>query len=174
MSNALVNVESFSKLKSSGIASRASGGSASDPPAWRLARLREAPASVRRVRLAGAAGARLRRGRRGSDHDNCADVFAVLQLARSPLRAPGGSGGRVLHFEQSPLSGSPSCSHSRRGSSRLAAPAAVLLPADDFNVRSQRPPEHKSFYGNFIPNAPRPLAREQRQYKSTITNGRVN
>ncbi|CAH2230696.1 jg12002 [Pararge aegeria aegeria] len=43
-------------------------------------------------------------------------------------------------------------------SSRLAAPTAVLLPADDFNVRSQRP-EHKSFYGNFIPNAPRSPAR---------------
>lgn len=66
---------------------------------------------------------------------------------------------RVLHFEQSPLSLTPSLSHPWLASSRLDAPAAVLLPADDFNVRSQRPPEHKSFYGNFIPNAPRLLAR---------------
>lgn len=78
-------------------------------------------------------------------------VFAVLQLARSAHQ-------RVLHFVQSPLSLVPSRSHSLLASSRLAAPAAVLLPADDFNVRSQRPPEHKSFYGNFIPNAPRSLA----------------
>lgn len=119
-----------------------------DPPLSRLARLREAPASIRRVRSRGRGATQC--GAR--ERDNHADVFAVLQLARSARQ-------RVLHFVPSPLSLSLSLSHSPLASSRLAAPAAVLLPADDFNVRSQRPLEHKSFYGNFIPNAPRSLAR---------------
>lgn len=121
-----------------------------DPPLSRLARLREAPASIRRVRSQGRGGGGAEGGE--GERDNSADVFAVLQLARSARQ-------RVLHFVPSPLSLAPSLSHPLLASSRLAAPAAVLLLADDFNVRSQRPLEHKSFYGNFIPNAPRSLAR---------------
>lgn len=111
----------------------------------------------------------------GVERDNRGDVFAVLQLARSAQQS-------VLHLVQSPLSVSPRLSPTTaQASSRFAAPAAVLLPADDFNVRSQRP-EHKSFYGNFIPSAAHSLTRSLagsgsargRRYKSTITNGRVN
>lgn len=54
-----------------------------DPPLSRLARLREAPASIRRVRPWGGA----RGGGRGAERDNCGDVFAVLQLARSAHQA---------------------------------------------------------------------------------------
>lgn len=135
-----------SKRRARGVDSR--------PPAVSLPCLREAPASIRRVRLAGAARCAAGRGdaRRGESA-----ITAAMFLPCSSSLARHTS--RVLHFEQSPLSLTPSLSHSLRASSRLAAPAAVLLPADDFNVRSQRPPEHKSFYGNFIPNAPRPLGR---------------
>lgn len=53
-----------------------------DPPLSRLARLREAPASIRRVRLMGRGA-----GWREAERDNCGDVFAVLQLARSAHQA---------------------------------------------------------------------------------------
>lgn len=87
----------------------------------------------------------------GRERDNCGNVFAVLRLARSAHRA------RSSFRTESIICMCVSLALVR-GSSRLAAPAAVLLPADVFNVCSQRWTKHKSFYGNFIPNAARSLA----------------
>lgn len=141
---------------------RSSDEASFDPPLSRLARPREAPASIRRVRRASAGAAR----RGAGERDNRADVFAVLQLARSTQR-------RVLHLVQSPLSLAPSRSHSRPA--RRASPHRPLFYCQPTiltcarNVRSTKVFMEISFRMRLA----RLLARE-RQYKSTITNGRVN
>lgn len=105
--------------------------------------------------------------RRGAGERDNRGVFAVLQLARSAHQ-------RVLHFVQSPLSLAPSCSHPLRA--RRASPHRPLFycqPTILTCARNVRRSTKVFMEISFRMRLARLLTRE-RQYKSTITNGRVN